>query len=205
LDDWGTLTGELIVEAASINAIWDDSNPIVWLVTARSGNIRGGLIATFVTRASIAAACPRVLIGLGRRHHTCKLVEASGAFALHLLHEEHLPWVWRFGLQTGWDADKLHDLAFDDGKTGSPIPRDAPAWLDCQVENQWDIGDRHVFLGEVVDAGHRRAGPVLTVSRLLQLAPADKLSIMNEQHRQDAAEDEAAIRAWREQIRQHGD
>ena len=51
--------------------------------TAGAGADRGGLIATFVSQASIVPDLPRVLVGLGKRHHTRGLVEASGAFGLH--------------------------------------------------------------------------------------------------------------------------
>src|SRR5438045_1414450 len=83
----------------------------VWLVTAAAGGRRGGLIATFVNQASIVPDLPRVVIGLARQHHTWELVEASGAFALHLLGEEHLDLVWRFGLPSGRIVDKLADLS----------------------------------------------------------------------------------------------
>jgi hypothetical protein len=39
----------------------------------------------------------------------------------------------------------------------------------------------------------------LTVQRLLQLAPADKLQLLNELHARDEAVDAQAIRAWRNQ------
>ena len=77
---------------------------------------------------------PRVLIGLARQHYTWELVEASGAFALHLMGEEHLEWVWRFGLQSGRDQDKYAGLVFHTAASGSPLLRDALGWLDCRVE-----------------------------------------------------------------------
>src|SRR4051794_28161309 len=70
----------------------------LWLVTAGSGGRRGGLIATFVSQASIVPEMPRMIVGLAQQHHTRELVEASGAFALHLLGEDQVEWVWRFGL-----------------------------------------------------------------------------------------------------------
>ena len=69
----------------------------LWLLTAAAGGRRGGLIATFVGQASIVPDLPRVVVGIARQHHTHELVEASSAFALHLLGEEHLDRVWRFG------------------------------------------------------------------------------------------------------------
>src|SRR5579884_862757 len=104
----------------------------LWLITAAAGDRQGGLVATFVSPASIVRELPRVLVGLARQHHTWELVEASGAFALHRVGEEQADWVWRFGLQTGRAADKLHGLAWQPGRTGSPLLADALGWLDCR-------------------------------------------------------------------------
>ena len=172
----------------------------LWLLTARAGPRRGGLIATFVNQASIVPALPRVLVGLARLHHTHGLVEAGGAFALHLLGEEHLDWVWRFGLESGRDLDKLHGLAVTDAVTGSPVLTDARGWLDCRVEARLDTGDRTVYLAEVVDGAMVRPGPVLTFKRMLQLAPPDRLRQLKESLADDADRDAEAIRAWRQRL-----
>jgi flavin reductase (DIM6/NTAB) family NADH-FMN oxidoreductase RutF len=185
------------VSLSDVSQIWTEVDPVVWLVTSRSGQTQGGLIATFVNQASIVSECPRVLLGLSRQHHTWELIEASGAFALHLVDEEHLDWVWRFGLQSGRETDKLHGMMFKGGATGSPLLTEARGWLDCRVEAKLNTGDRTVYLAEVVDAYHRAGSPILTVQRLLQLAPADKLQLLNELHERDAVRDAEAISAWR--------
>jgi flavin reductase (DIM6/NTAB) family NADH-FMN oxidoreductase RutF len=171
----------------------------LWLLTAAAGGGRGGLIATFVSQASLVPELPRVLVGLAKQHHTWGLVEASAAFALHLLDEQHMEWVWRFGLRSGRDGDKLHGLAVQTGVSGSPVLAEAPGWLDCRVEARLDTGDRTVYLAEVVASRLDRPGRPLTVKRLLELAPAERLRELKEQVARDSAVDAAAIRAWREQ------
>jgi flavin reductase (DIM6/NTAB) family NADH-FMN oxidoreductase RutF len=169
----------------------------LWLVTAAAGGQRGGLIATFVSSASIVPTMPRVLLGLARQHHTWGLVEASGAFALHLLGEEHLDLVWRFGLPSGRAVDKLAGLAAEVGVTGSPLLTNVLGRLECRVETRWDTGDRTVYLAEVVDGGMLREGTILTAARMLQLAPPEKRAALKESLQRDAAVDAAAITAWR--------
>jgi flavin reductase (DIM6/NTAB) family NADH-FMN oxidoreductase RutF len=170
----------------------------LWLVTAAAGGQRGGLIATFVSQASIVPELPRVLVGLAKQHHTPGLVEASGAFALHLLGEEHLEWVWRFGLASGRDADKFADVPARAGATGAPVVTEAPAYCECRVEAGWDSGDRTVYLAEVVAGAVVRAGPILTMKRMLQLAPPERLRQLKEGLMRDSAVDAEAIQAWRE-------
>jgi flavin reductase (DIM6/NTAB) family NADH-FMN oxidoreductase RutF len=185
------------VNARDADAIFNLADRELWLVTASDGPRRGGLIASFVSKASLVPELPRVLLGIARHHHTWGLIEASKAFALHLLDEEHLPWVWRFGLHSGRKLDKLDGLPSRPGASGSPLLEGVLGWLDCRVEGQMSTGDRTVYLGEVVQAELLRPGRPLTQQRLLQLASADQLRELQEQQRHDAALDADAIRAWR--------
>jgi flavin reductase (DIM6/NTAB) family NADH-FMN oxidoreductase RutF len=186
------------MDADASAALFAELDRELWLLTAAAGGRRGGLIATFVSQASLVPELPRVLVGLAKQHHTWGLVEGSGAFALHLVDEPHLDWVWRFGLHSGRDGDKLEGLATQPGATRSPLLTGAPGWLDCRVEARLDTGDRTVYLAEVVDARLSRPGAPLTVKRLLQLAPPEYLRELKEQLARDSAVDAAAIRAWRQ-------
>ncbi len=170
----------------------------LWLVTARAGDRRGGLIATFVSEASIAPDLPRVVLGLARQHHTWELVEASGAFALHLLGEHQLDWVWRFGLKSGRSGDKFDGLDVRSAATGSPVLDGAVGWLDCRVEARLDGGDRTIYLAEVVQSEVTYFAPPLTLRRLMQLAPPDRLRELKRQRHLDADVDADLIRAWRQ-------
>jgi flavin reductase (DIM6/NTAB) family NADH-FMN oxidoreductase RutF len=183
------------VTAASTLFAWLDRE--VWLVTARTDGQCGGLIATFVNQAAIVPDMPRVLVGLAQQHHTRELVERSNAFALHLLSEQHLDWVWRFGLESGREHDKFHGLRVLHQSTGSPVLEDAIGWLDCRVEARLDTGDRTVYLGEVVQGGVTHFAPPLTMRRLLQLAPPAQLAELKRQLHRDSEIDAEAIRRWR--------
>jgi len=182
-------------EAAS--ALFRRLDRELWLVTACAGERRGGLIATFVSQASIVPALPRMILGIARQHHTWALIEASSAFALHLIGEEQLDWVWRFGLRSGHDCDKLDGLATRVGASGAPILSGVPGWLDCRVEGRLDTGDRTVYLAEVLDAQSPGSQSFLTVSRFRQLVPDEQRRELEEQMTRDSAIDAQAIAAWR--------
>ncbi len=183
------------VTASSTLFAWMDRE--VWLITARAGERRGGLIATFVSQASIVPDLPRVVVGIAKQHHTHGLIDAAGAFALHLIGEEHLDWVWRFGLRSGRDADKFAGLSPTAAATGAPILPGALGWMDCRVEARMDTGDRTVYLAAVVREESARDGGPLTARRMIELAPPERLRELKEQMARDITVDEAAIRAWR--------
>jgi flavin reductase (DIM6/NTAB) family NADH-FMN oxidoreductase RutF len=182
--------------AASTLFAW--LNREVWLVTASAEGRRGGLIATFVSEASIVNDLPRVLVGLAKQHYTWGLIEPSQAFALHLLSEDNLDLVWRFGLQSAHTIDKFAGLTVTMEATGSPVLAGTIGWLACRVETSMDVGDRTVYLAEVVEGCVTHFAPPLTTRRMLELAPPDKLAELKRLRHLDSDRDAAAIRAWRQ-------
>ncbi len=181
--------------AASTLFAWLDTE--VWLLTAQAGDRRSGLIATLINQASIVPDLPRVVVGLSKQHFTQELVEASGAFALHLLAEDHLELVWRFGLESGRDRDKMADMTVTIGATGSPLLAEAIGWLDCRVETRLDIGDRVIYVAEVVEGQVTNFAPPLTTKRLMERAPSPRLTQMQRLRQQDGFCDAQAIQMWR--------
>ena len=158
----------------AFSEIFDRLDRELWLITARAGEQCSGLIATYVSRVSLVPELPRVTIAIAKHHFTHELIEASNAFCMHLIGEDQIDWVWRFGIPSGREVDKLHGLATSTGASGSPILTDAPAWLDCRVEARMDTGDRTVYLAEVLDARIERTATPLTFKRLLELAPPEQ-------------------------------
>lgn len=187
------------MDVVQIRKIYGQLDTPLWLVTAAHGSSRGGMIATTVTQASIVERMPRQIFTMNKRHNTHSLIEASGAFAMHLIGENQLDLVWRFGLQSGRNIDKLSGVPFQVGETGSPLLTQALAWLECRVEARLDSGDRMIYLAEVVAGELLRGDPPLTNRRLFELAPLDKQQIMREQYDEDARLDALAIQQWRDQ------
>ncbi|NCC27615.1 MAG: flavin reductase [Gammaproteobacteria bacterium] len=188
------MSPEILTE---INAVFHLYDPPLWLVTARHGTRRGGFIATAATRASIVHEIPRMLVAVAKHHHTWGLIEASGAFALHLLAADDIASVRRFGLASGHRVDKLADLPPRRTPAGAPLIEGAMSWMDCRVEARMDIGDRTTYLAEVTAGAVLRRGPLLTVAGLLRDAPEADRAELKRLYAQDQETDRAAILAWR--------
>lgn len=123
----------------------------VWIVTAADGHRRGGLLATWVSPASIDRQRPVLLAALAPNHFTTELVLSSKAFGAHLLRPDQIDRAWNLASGSGRSRDKLGGLETKRRATGSPILADCIAWFDCQIFAQFDAGDRMFFWGEVVD------------------------------------------------------
>ncbi|MFD2111770.1 flavin reductase family protein [Thiorhodococcus fuscus] len=185
----------------AISRVFECYDTPLWLVTACDGERRGGLIATSVTRASIVDSLPRMLIVIARQHHTWSLIESSQRCALHLLQGSDLEAIWRFGLPSGHEVDKYAGLDPATTPDANPLYGDAVAWLDGRVEFSADIGDRNLYLLEIVAGGVLRDAPALTLKRLLKDAPPGRRDELQRLYARDQAIDAAAIQHWRDTSR----
>jgi flavin reductase (DIM6/NTAB) family NADH-FMN oxidoreductase RutF len=170
------------MEHFGIKGLFDSLDPVLWLITAQSDSRRSALIATFVSPTPILYNQQhRIIAGIAHHHYSHELVEASGAMALHLISEAHMDWIWRFGAQSGRHIDKLAGIKIRQSKIGNPILTDALGWLDCVVEDKISVADRTLFVLNIRDGGFSQKNlKPLSIKRMQDLAPQDKLSRLQE-------------------------
>ncbi len=174
-------------------------DPVLLAVTSQDKNGRGGLIATFVSNASIVPDCPRLMVGIAHQHHTWTLIENSNRCALHLLGRKQLEWVWKLGTSSGRQTDKLADFKTAQWVTGAPILSEAIAAFDCKVEARFETGDRTVYLLEVLEARKMKSETAMKFSDLWKIADHKQRSLMKTLLEADQQIDRTAIQQWREQ------
>jgi flavin reductase (DIM6/NTAB) family NADH-FMN oxidoreductase RutF len=165
-------------------------------VTSAANGRLGGLVATWVSAASIDRERPVMLIGLAPNHFTAELVAASGRFGLHLLDERQIDLVWRFALASGRDTNKLDGLAYQLDAGGAPILTDCLAWLVCRVIARYDAGDRLFFWADVEDGEARKTGVPLREKRVLELASAQQKQALTKARTADIQALAPLRRAW---------
>lgn len=86
----------------------------------------------------------------------------GGRFCVNVLSRAHSDLCWRFA-KTGNENDRFTDVAWRPGVTGSSIIERAVAWIDCEVEQVFEMGDHYFVLGRVAaldaDADQNGDGP----------------------------------------------
>ena len=169
----------------------------LWIATASDGQRRGGLLAGAVMQASTVPECPRVLLSLGVRKHTWSVVEASGAFALHLFGGDQSNWAWHFSTQSGHNVDKFADIDYRSEVTGSPILTASIAWLDCKVEAKLDVGDRAFYVAEIVASGVNSTESPMTVAQMFGNSTPEQMQQLQQLSQIDCPLDAEAIGQWR--------
>jgi flavin reductase (DIM6/NTAB) family NADH-FMN oxidoreductase RutF len=173
----------------------------VWIVTsaAKDGR-RGGLVATWVSQASIDSERPVVVAGIAPNHFTAELIESSGGFVAHLINAENSELAWRFGLQSGRDTDKFQGLKAESTKSGLPILENSLAWLECRVITKYDTGDRWFYWADVADARVCGQGQPLRERDLFAAANAQQRAALAASRLADMTELRPAGDRWREKI-----
>jgi flavin reductase (DIM6/NTAB) family NADH-FMN oxidoreductase RutF len=170
----------------------------VWIVTAQDGQRRGGLLASWVSPASIDAERPVLLAALAPNHFTTELVLASKAFAAHLLTPEQTDVAWNFAKDSGRSRDKLAGLAVERQLTGSPVMTDCLAWFDCRVFARYDAGDRLFLWGEVVAGGARQTqATCLREQQFFRQLTEEQRKVLADNRESDALQIRPLFESWR--------
>ena len=121
-------------------------------ISTRAGDVSNAQIAVAITAASIVPRRPRLIVQIYHTNFTHGLIASSGVLAVNFLERDQLPFIWRLGMHSGRDGDKLDGLSYTTGATGSPLFEGCYGFLDCRVINAMDGGDMTAFLVEAVAA-----------------------------------------------------
>lgn len=117
---------------------------------------RNAMTANWATQVSFEPKL--VAVSIERSSLTHRLVHEGRVFSLNTVDRDDRAIVRKFTKPVEVDAaaGTLNGLAFHDGATGAPILDQAPAWLDCALRQEVDVGDHTLFVGEVVAAGFQK-------------------------------------------------
>lgn len=79
---------------------------------------------------------------------TWDAMAASGSFCVNVLSDQQSDLCWKFA-KTDTDDTRFDGVDWHAAPSGSPILDRAVAWIDCTVEEVYDMGDHHFVLGRV--------------------------------------------------------
>jgi flavin reductase (DIM6/NTAB) family NADH-FMN oxidoreductase RutF len=125
------------------------------VTTAHRGTIHGFTVNAF---ASVSVAPPTVLICVNRDARAHPLISASQGFCANILALEQRELAERFA--GGEPHSRFAGVEHRPGPSGSPILEGALAYLDCALAEELTASTHTIFLGTVLDAGHRAGQPL---------------------------------------------
>ena len=107
---------------------------------------------------------PLVALGVRRDSHSFVMVEKTRVFSINFLGKEQKQLAEHFVKPATIIGEKLKDVPYRTGRTGTPILEDAIAYLECEVRAIANAhGDHAVVIGEVVEAGVKKDEPALNL------------------------------------------
>lgn len=120
----------------------------VVVVTTRWNNHCYGMTVNSFTSVSLEP--PLILFCSNPNGHTPRAILESGIFGVSILAQNQIELAKRLaGMTQVSEMDRFDGLDFRLSPAGTPWMNGALAWLECQLEQQWEAGDHKVLLARV--------------------------------------------------------
>lgn len=146
---------------------WNRVDLPVYSISSKNGADQNMHMMTYCTAISMQPK--RLICGIYEGTKTLELVRASGEFVLQLLHEDQFRLTTLLGKTSGHDVNKIQRLQKRNllGEwQGYAVLTDALAVMQLRVLNEWNAGDHHAFLCDVIAYKNLRDGYALTTRML---------------------------------------
>ncbi|ABA21425.1 Flavin reductase-like, FMN-binding protein [Trichormus variabilis ATCC 29413] len=118
------------------------------VVTAKQGEVSSAMLASWVAQASFNP--PGLTIAVAKDRAVETLTHTGNKFVLNVLKEgNHLGLMKHFLKPFSPAQDRFADVATAEAENGSPILKDALAYLECSVQNRMESGDHWLVYATV--------------------------------------------------------
>jgi flavin reductase (DIM6/NTAB) family NADH-FMN oxidoreductase RutF len=167
---------------------WDDA---ITLASPHSYIL--GVSADAAGRANAIGLCwwticswdpPMVVISLGKPRYTRECIDHSKEFVLCWFDEAHARGAWICGSKSGRKGDKLGPAGFTTVpslKVGVPTIAESVLALECKLAQTHEVGDHHLYVGEVVAVRGVEGSPKhlysLHYRKLVAISPKGEVSL----------------------------
>ncbi len=126
----------------------------VLTAVAENGSVAAATV-NWVTQASFKP--PLLALGVKADSGAHALIKESRVFALNVLEKGQQEVATAFFKHTEREGDRIGGQSFEMSPHGAPLLLEAAAWVECKLVDTMEGGDHSVFVGEVTDAGVRKA------------------------------------------------
>jgi ferric-chelate reductase [NAD(P)H] len=134
----------------------------LYIVTSHlDGRLNGQIVNTVL---QVTSEPPRVAVIVNKNNLTHDFISKSKVFGASVLGiSTPMIFIGVFGFKSGRDVDKLSQVKFIEGTTGTPLVTDhSLSVLEARVIDQIDVGTHTLFVGDVISADILKAGDPLT-------------------------------------------
>ncbi|MEB3225986.1 MAG: diflavin flavoprotein [Synechococcus sp.] len=120
----------------------------LYIITAQKGDMKGAMVASWVTQASFAP--PGFTVSVAKDRAIESLMQVGDRFVLNILEEgKYQPLMKHFLKRFPPGADRFEGVNVQTAKNGSPILNDALAYLECEVVSRMECSDHWIVYSKV--------------------------------------------------------
>jgi flavin reductase (DIM6/NTAB) family NADH-FMN oxidoreductase RutF len=123
----------------------------VYVVGVSDGQKTNAFTASSVVPVSFKPVM--VAITVGNDHASRPVLHGGRAFTINVLKRDQMELASHFGTLSGRSANKLAEVHWRPGLSGSPILVDALAYIECELACLTSAGDHELVVGRVIDGG----------------------------------------------------
>ncbi len=135
----------------------------VYIIGVKQGSMLNAFTATWLTQVSFTP--PLVALGIRKDSHSLAMIQQDRVFSVNLLSKQQKAIAEHFVKPSAALGEKLKEVRYRLGKTGTPILEEAIAFVECELREVANThGDHALIIGEVIEAGVHRDEPSLTLS-----------------------------------------
>ncbi len=122
----------------------------VLMAESKEGKVAAATV-NWVTQTSFEP--PLVVVGVKADSLANSTIKESGTFTLNMLGKDQQSLAFTFFKPLDREGETIGGEPFRAGRTGSPILKNAPGFVECNLVETVEKGDHSIVVGEVVDAG----------------------------------------------------
>jgi flavin reductase len=141
----------------------------VTIITTQTPEGPHGMTANTFTGVSLDP--PLILVCVERQTRTHGLIQETGVFGVHILHDGQEELSQRCSGRRGESAHILTDVSLQPGRLGVPLLDDCLVALECRVRSAYDGGDHTIFVAEIHSAAAREGAPLMYFDRSYHTLP----------------------------------
>lgn len=120
-----------VIDVSGNNSVFDIVDSPVFVVTTAFRQERSGMIATWIVQGSLVEKPGRLVAVFSPKNKTTELLLQSREFVVHLLAEDQLDLVPKFGLFSSRDVDKFQDILLQSRHESLPFIDQTCGWMKC--------------------------------------------------------------------------
>jgi flavin reductase (DIM6/NTAB) family NADH-FMN oxidoreductase RutF len=97
---------------------------------------------------------PLLACAIGRGAYSCTVIESTQEFIVNVPPKELKPQIYYCGFHSGYHVDKFKETVTTQParKVKAPIIAECVAYMECNVRQEIETGDKNLFVAQVIEA-----------------------------------------------------